>query len=407
MGDLDTRVDGTPESIRAVGRWLKDSFGTQADELATSVFRARSDAAGAWEGPASTAFGDRAKVLADAADAARDSGVVAEREVERLAAALGRALDDMATVRTTAGAAGLTVLGTVVSDPGGRLTVTGSSPAPDAPPQEKEQHERTVQRVATRNAKVDAFETACSEAEAVFDTWATAVEDASASWVRWDKELVSLTADFLTGAASAALVLKVAPILMGQSQFHLQSALRLRAHAASIVTPTSRVIDPRQFYRLLDDADAHLADAARYADDARNVRIPKNIGRALGILGIVATGYSIHEDMEEGESAAQAVTSNVGGLAAGMAAGALAGAPIGAAIGTAIPIPGVGTVAGLAVGAVVGSVVGAFTSGAIDSMFENGVDDVGAAVDAGLEEVGNLGEAVGDLASDTWDSIFG
>lgn len=407
MADLDTRIDGSPESIRAVGRWLTESFGDQADEMATSVFKARSDAAGAWEGPASTAFGDRATVLADAADAARASGVIAEREVEALAAALDTALNSMLGVRSRARAANLTVTGTLVHDPGPRLTLTGPAPGPDATPREADRYEELRQRVGRRDALVDAFEAACADAEAAFATWASAVEDAARSWVRWDKELVGLTADFLTGAASAALVLKVAPILMRQSEFHLSQAARLRQHAAAMTTPTGKILDRTHFFRLLDDAEAHRISAAQYADEARNVRIPKGIGRALGVLGVVATGYAIHEDMEEGESATQAAASNVGGLLAGMGAGALAGAPIGAAIGTAIPIPGVGTAVGLVTGAVVGSVAGAFTSGVIDSMFDNGVENVGAAVEAGLEEVGNLGEAVGDLASDAWDSIFG
>lgn len=407
MSDLDTRIDGTPASIRAVGRWLKDSFGDQAETMATSVFRARSDASGAWEGDASTAFGDRAKVLANAADSARDSAVLAEQDVETLAVALRRALDDMQAVRTAASTASLTVVGTVVHDPGGRLVLTGDKPGPDSTPQERTTFEKLTTRVSTQNAKVDAFETAVTDADAVFTTWADAIENASAAWVKWDKELSSLTADFITAAASTALVLKVSPILMKQSQFYVSSAARLRAHTAAMTSPGGRVLDAKQFYRLLDDADDQLARAAQLADDAKNFKIPKGIGRGLGILGLVATGYSIHEDMEEGESAPQAVTSNVGGLLAGMGAGALAGAPIGAAIGTAIPIPGVGTAAGLVVGTVVGTVVGAFSSGVIDSMFENGVDNVGAALGAGVEEVANLGEAVGDLASDAWNSIFG
>lgn len=403
MADLETRIDGTPGSIRAVGRWLKDSFGAQADEMATAVFRARSDAAGAWEGPASTAFGERAKVLADAADAARESALVAEREVERLASALRRALDDMQEVRDTAAGAGLTVAGTVVRDPGERLTVTGSAPGPDATPQESARWDRLVEQAATRNAQVEAFGTACTRAEEVYRTWATAVEDAAVAWVRWDKELAGLTADFLTAAASAALVLRTAPILMRQSQFHLDAAERLVRHSDAMRTPTGRVLDPDHFYRLLDDAADHRAQAARLADEASDVKLPKGIGRALGVLGVAATGFAIQQDIEEGESATQAVASNVGGFAASLGAGAATGA----IVGSFIPVPGVGTAVGFVAGAAVGAVVGAFTSGAIDSMFEEGIDDVGAAFTAGAEEVADLGEAVGDLASDAWDSIFG
>ena len=406
MTDLDTRIDGSPGSIRAVGHWLRDSFGNQADEMATAVFRGRSTGLGAWDGPASTAFGNRAKVLAEAAQHAHESSLVADRDVERLATALDRALDDMGQVRRTAGADHLTVSGTVIHDPGQRMVVQGTPPGPDATPRESARYEQVKEQVKTQNDKVDAFEKACKAADSVFKDWAAAVEDSASALVRWDKELVSMTADFLTGGASAALVLRTAPILMKQSEFLADTASRLREHAGALKTPTGRVYDPKTYYDLLDRASAAETDAARVARSARNVEIPKGIGRGLGILGVVATGYSIHEDMEEGESATQAVTSNVGGMVAGMAAGAAAGAPIGALVGTFIPVPGVGTAVGFVAGAAVGSVVGAFTSGAIDSMFENGITDLGAAASAGIDAVTDLGSAVGDLAGDAWDAIF-
>ncbi|GAB3440768.1 hypothetical protein GCM10027517_15780 [Phycicoccus ginsengisoli] len=406
MTDLDTRIDGSPGSIRAVGHWLRDSFGNQADEMATAVFRGRSTGLGAWDGPASTAFGNRAKVLAEAAQHAHESSLVADRDVERLATALDRALDDMGQVRRTAGADDLTVSGTVIHDPGQRMVVQGTPPGPDATPRESARYEQVKEQVKTQNDKVDAFEKACKAADSVFKDWAAAVEDSASALVRWDKELVSMTADFLTGGASAALVLRTAPILMKQSEFLADTASRLREHAGALKTPTGRVYDPKTYYDLLDRASAAETDAARVARSARNVEIPKGIGRGLGILGVVATGYSIHEDMEEGESATQAVTSNVGGMVAGMAAGAAAGAPIGALVGTFIPVPGVGTAVGFVAGAAVGSVVGAFTSGAIDSMFENGITDLGAAASAGIDAVTDLGSAVGDLAGDAWDAIF-
>jgi hypothetical protein len=43
----------------------------------------------------------------------------------------------------------------------------------------------------------------------------------------------------------------------------------------------------------------------------------------------------------------------------------------------------------------VGAGVGIFTSGAIDSLFENG-PDVGAALDRGAESVVDTGKAIGD-----------
>lgn len=69
----------------------------------------------------------------------------------------------------------------------------------------------------------------------------------------------------------------------------------------------------------------------------------------------------------------QAVASGGAGFLASVGAGAATGA----VIGSFVPIPGVGT----AVGAVIGAGVGIFTSGAVDSLFENG-PDVGEAFDS-------------------------
>jgi hypothetical protein len=74
----------------------------------------------------------------------------------------------------------------------------------------------------------------------------------------------------------------------------------------------------------------------------------------------------------------------------------------GAVVGSFVPIPGVGTAAG----AVIGAGVGIFTSGAIDSLFENG-PDVGAAAEAGWDAVADTGEAIGDAAGSVGDAIGG
>lgn len=136
------------------------------------------------------------------------------------------------------------------------------------------------------------------------------------------------------------------------------------------------------------------------------------------MVGGVLTAVSIYTDIEAGESVGQAAVSNVAGFGASVAAGAA----IGAAIGTVVP--GAGNVVGLVVGGVVGGAVGIFTSGAIDGLWENN-GDVGAALENGVQDLADTGEAVVDLAeqgvgavgdavstvgnglSDAWESIFG
>ena len=152
-----------------------------------------------------------------------------------------------------------------------------------------------------------------------------------------------------------------------------------------------------------------MDDAARLA----------RAGKAGGVIvGGLLTGVSIYTDIEGGESVAQATTSNVVGFGASVAAGA----GVGMALGTVFP--GVGNVVGAVAGAAVGGVVGIFTSGAVDSIFENGWDigeamvnggrdlwDTGAAIGElgaqGASAVGDAVQAVGDGLSDAWESIFG
>jgi hypothetical protein len=55
---------------------------------------------------------------------------------------------------------------------------------------------------------------------------------------------------------------------------------------------------------------------------------------------------------------------------------------------------------------VVGAGVGIFTSGAIDSLFEDG-PDVGAAVDSGLDALEDTGGAIVDGAGAVVDGIGG
>ncbi len=176
--------------------------------------------------------------------------------------------------------------------------------------------------------------------------------------------------------------------------------------------------DPDDYYRALRNID-EMDDLARNAE-LNGGRVATNVSRGFLALGVIATGYGIYDDMANGgESAEQATTSNVGGFLAGMGAGAASGAAAGAIAGSIVP--GAGTAVGAVVGTVVGAGVGIVTSGAIDSMWENGVEDlgdVGEAIGDGWDELVDTGEAicdlggdavdaVGDGISDAWNSVFG
>ncbi|MGY2704213.1 hypothetical protein [Nocardioides sp. HB32] len=116
--------------------------------------------------------------------------------------------------------------------------------------------------------------------------------------------------------------------------------------------------------------------------------------KGSGALAIAGIGL----DIAGGEDPVQATASGAGGFLASVGAGAATGA----VVGSFVPVPGVGTAAG----AVVGAGVGIFTSGAIDSLFENG-PDVGAAVDSGVDALEDTGGAIADGAGAVVDGIGG
>jgi hypothetical protein len=143
------------------------------------------------------------------------------------------------------------------------------------------------------------------------------------------------------------------------------------------------------------DFDASRA-AAYSADDAAKAaaeteskagRIGLKVGGALAVAGVAY-------DIANGKPVGQAVVSGAVGFGASVAAGAL--------VGSAIPVPVVGT----AVGALVGAGVGLFASGAVDSLYQNGIGAVGGAIEDGTKAVADTGKAIGGAVADAWDAIF-
>lgn len=141
-----------------------------------------------------------------------------------------------------------------------------------------------------------------------------------------------------------------------------------------------------------------LMDAA--AEHQGRADAAKSFSRGLKVGGAVAAPFAIAgaiDDYHNGESAAQAITSNAAGFGASVATGAAAGA----VVGSFIPVPIVGTAVGAGVGALAGTAAGAFTSGAVDSLFQNGlneVEDIGRAAGEGWKGITTSGQALWDGA---------
>ncbi|TMS54646.1 hypothetical protein [Mycobacterium sp. DBP42] len=273
---------------------------------------------------------------------------------------LQRAQSEMETVRNNAMSAGLTVDGAIIQD-------------------------------AAEEALIDAYNSAFHAAEAARTMEKLGADTLKNAWTDLRTKWFFVVADLINGGAAALVDINVSTMLKQSNFFAEESAKSLsRARSATPGTPAATI------YRDIDDGKA----LARQADDiatkaeatkANAGRVGLKVGGALAAAGVVY-------DIANGKDVDQAIVSG----AAGFGASILAGAGAGAIIGTAIPIPGVGTVGG----ALVGATVGIFTSGAVDSLYQNGIGSLGDAITDGATAVADTGKAIGGLAKGAWDAIF-
>ena len=405
---LDTEIEGEPANIREVSRWVGGDLAGGLDTMATEVGNHRRNVAGDWQGEAADGFAGRAQTLVRKADEGVTISHAVATVLDTLADELRDAKQDMAEVRSTARNGDLTVTGFVIVKPGPQPPSAGDLPA-DATPQESDSWHRRNDAVIAYNAQIDVWNSCVTLSDAAFQRWLDALEAAGRAWETHDSQYVGLTAQLLSAGTQLELVRRTNPIMVGQVDDMLLRAQQLRDHAAAMVRPDGRFVGDRaHYFDLLEQADrldeAHPSARARLP----NWEIPRGVTRAFWALDVLAAGYGIHSDWEE-EGATQAIVSNAVPAVAAIAAGAASGAALGGVIGTFIPVPGVGTAAGVVVGAVVGTMVGAFTSGAVDSLFESGADtlgDWGNAVVDGFDEIGDTFGSIGEGVGDVFDSIF-
>ncbi|WP_072804077.1 hypothetical protein [Rhodococcoides yunnanense] len=353
---IDTHIGGDPESVRQVARWLRAGLALAVEDSADTVFAVRNRIDGAWDGPASNVA--IPKVTAGAEGAVKVSAAARDhaRKVDDFADGLQRALDMMAGAREEATAAGLFVVGDVIEEPssGDRALAYGS--ALDAA-----SAARTVER---------------ESAEALAGVWTNPIVD----WFFVATEIIDAT-------ANSAIDLKVWALndksawLVSQSRRYIDLAMNApEGTTASVV------------YRELDYASTSAARAVDVAETAQDLaskaeRVSARVGGGLAVAGVAW-------DIYNGKPAGQAIVSGGASFAASVAAGA--------AIGTLIPAPVLGTV----VGAVGGAAVGVFTSGAVDTLYEEGIGSAGDAVVDGWDAVYDTGASIGDLATGAWDVLF-
>lgn len=353
---IDTYIDGDPGSVRSAAEWLRSTLADKVSQTVDQIHSARTAASGDWSGDAGSAFVARMTTGASKAEGLEAGIRDGAQAIENFAGELQHAQSQMQAVRDNAASAGLTVSGFVIQDP-------------------------------TSTEKITDYVTALNAAEAVRDLEKLAADTVKNVWADISSKWFFVVGDLINGAAGSLLAAH-SSTLMRQSQFLADESAKFLdlAKSAPPGTPAASV------YR---DFDASRALAGSADDAAKAAAAAETRAGSLGLKlgGALAVGGIVY-DIAQGKDVDQAIVS--GGV--GFGASVLAGA----AIGSLIPVPVVGT----AVGAVGGAVVGVFTSGAIDSLYQNGIGSIGEAISDGASAVQNTGKAIGGLVEGAWDAIF-
>ncbi|MCE7011838.1 hypothetical protein LWC34_54855 [Kibdelosporangium philippinense] len=323
----------------------------------------------------------------------------AAQRFDEYSAGLQRIQGDMARIRQAGADAGLRVDGDLILEPGPPPPAPGPSPTGDsATPEAVAAHNQATAAQNTYANLTAAYAKAQQETESVRraqkfldDTLNNAWNDIKSKWF--------LTIGDLANGAVETLRTLHSSVLLRESVRLADDAAKFMAAATSASGAAPDVV-----YRDVDTGRT----MAQSADDLARESADAKAGAgkfALKAGGALAAAGIIYDIAVTDKPVGQAIVSGAGGFAASIAAGAATGA----IVGSFVPVPGVGT----AVGAVVGTAVGLFTSGAIDSLYQNGIGAVGDAVEAGGQAIANAGKAIGDAAGavgdaigDAWDAIF-
>jgi hypothetical protein len=386
---LDTEITGEPASIRSASTWLRDTLAPALDGSIDALNDARKTAASDWQGATGSAFAGAMSRGVSEVDPIHAGVQRVAGCFDDFAGSLQSCQGRMESIRGAARAAGLTVAGFVIQDP-------GAGPAhPGEPPEFTSQGQldswnRVVAAYNEHQEKIRAYNQLAQRVEEVWNDIERAWERVSSTDRALDAASWTFSLSDVAGGLGGALrELDVSILRKDALHFKgMSDSYLARLRATSSVPPNGAA----QFY---DDLD-HWKGVGQGADDtlsaaSRAARVAKVAPIAAG--GLLALGGTYYDYQYGGESIEQAAASNLGGFAASVGTGALIGTAIGGPVGTAV-------------GAVVGAGVGVFTSGMIDGLWENN-GDVSDAFMSGVDTVVDTGEALVDVGGSIVDGIGG
>lgn len=383
---IETKVDGSPASVRTAAAWVGETLKGAVEDAGEQVGRARSRASADWEGDTADSYTAVAGKIVQAGDEQEhDLSKVAEK-LRTYAVKLGNIQDRMSDRRGEASGGGLTVAGTVIQQPPDPVRPAdlpaGSTQAEaDAWDRENAAFERA-------NDKVELYNRLATEVEddlTNLDEWieANLTEIATVT----DPTLLSYLVEQFQKLPATALLFSV-DLRKGRLEelmkHYRSTAEQLRAQRAEALAARRSGNPARRAAGAATDTRGNRA-AARGLDAAAEGA--ERVARRLPLVGTALTVALAGNDIANGESPGQVVTSEALAVGAGVAAGAVAvtlGAPV-------LAVAAVGTVAAVGVGMLA------------EYAWDHWVpEDVTEAIDEGLRD---FGEGVADAAGDAWDAV--
>lgn len=396
---IQTDLPGSCADVRDGAQWLRWSLKSGTSQAGDLTGRARSAAAGEWEGLAGDAYADFARRTTQVTDVHASRVEDAASTLDSYALHLEAMQERMRQIRVRAMSGGLVVAGTIIEAPS--ATARPASLPADATPHEMAAHDQSMARYSDAVARVSLYNQLAAE-----------VADTCTEHEQW-------IADHLEPAARAAEEDDGADGLVGflrdnSGQFLIGSGLtftdrtllgKIKELKTSAANARQKAKDLRRARRSghpgrraegrAPEARSRIRGYTDAADDALGkARWLGWGGKALGPIGLGIDGYYAYQDIQDGASPTGTVLSTGGGALAGVGVVAGAGALATAGVFTA-PVWGTALVAGAAAVGV---------GWAISEGWDALPDDVTDSVD---DAVTDAWDATTDVVSDGWDEVTG
>lgn len=352
---IDTRIDGTPESVHGIADWVAHAVAPRIEGAADAVYASRNVADAGWDGPASDVFVHRTSSTASDVDIFAEAVNACASRLRGAADALATAIAAMAAARDAASAAGLLVMSDSIEVPILDDLLPAYRVAEDAVAVAREHERRYAQELKD------------------------VVDGLVAKWFFIGVDMIATGVEVGTALYSSLLSAR-AEDLAARGRALIDSAMNARPDV-----PAARIYDDYDWGRELTRRADDLAETA--ADLAGRARlIPIKVG---GLTAVAEIAYDIYSGTPAKQAVVSGGTSMLATVATGAAVGTLVGGPVGAAVGA-----GVGALAGIA------------TSGMVDGVFEDGYESVGDTMADGVGALHDTGKAIADLTTGAWRAVF-